>query len=194
VTVVADVTQPADVDRIAEAAGERLGGVDVLVNNAGGYASDPFLEMTRDQWDAMIDLNLTSVFLMCRRFAPMLVTEPGACIVNLGSINSFRAEPGGAHYSVAKAGVEMLTKSLAVELAPHRIRVNAVSPGMVYTDMTKDVFDSPDEASTWIAKIPAGRAGYPAEVAGVVAFLASDDAAYITGEVVEVNGGMAALI
>jgi 3-oxoacyl-[acyl-carrier protein] reductase len=88
----------------------------------------------------------------------------------------------------------MLTKSLAVELAPHRIRVNAVSPGMVYTDMTKDVFDSPDEASTWIAKIPAGRAGYPAEVAGVVAFLASDDAAYITGEVVEVNGGMAALI
>jgi len=166
---------------------ERIGRLDILINNAGITRDNLFSRMTVEQWTSVIDVNLNGTFLCCRYAFPLLRKSPHGRIVNMTSVAA-GGNIGQANYSASKAGVIGLTKTLAIEFARYDVTVNAVAPGFIDTEMTRAV---PEKARQhWIEKIPAGRAGTGEDIAAAVAFLASDDASYITGEVMEVHGGM----
>ena len=180
--VALDVRSPDSVARAFAA----VGTPDMLVNNAGVYPDDSVLEMSEAAWSRVIDTNLSGTFRCAQAFARLRVAAGGGggAIVNLASTAATSARPGAAHYSASKAGVAMLTRSLAQELGPHRIRVNAVAPGLI------DVGQStPDYLQGFRAMIPLGRVGTPADVARLVAALLSDDCAFVSGAVVPVDGG-----
>jgi NAD(P)-dependent dehydrogenase (short-subunit alcohol dehydrogenase family) len=186
-----DVRDPDRVDAWAASLERAWGGVDVLVSNAGVYPADPFLEMSPEAWDAVLDVNLRGTFLVCQRFARGMVARGGGgAIVTIASGSARFARVGAAHYGASKAGVVALTRAMALELAPHRIRVNAVSPGIV------DVPDGPPLAPAYreamTAMVPAGRMGTPRDVASVVLMVADPAAAYLTGQDIRVDGGLSA--
>jgi 3-oxoacyl-[acyl-carrier protein] reductase len=190
VAIKADVSRPDDVSHlIAETRGAFGDRIDILVNNAGGLVARKKLEeMDELFWDTVMALNLKSVFLVTREAAPYLAE--GASIVNLSSLAARDGGGGGAlAYSAAKGGVLTLTRGLSKELASRKIRVNCVSPGMIDTTF-HDTFTSPDVRKAVAARTSIGREGTPQDVANAVAFLASDAAAYITGESIEINGGI----
>jgi NAD(P)-dependent dehydrogenase (short-subunit alcohol dehydrogenase family) len=184
-----DVTDAGAVERALDAVQDELGAIDVLVNNAAYERYEPFLEIELESWRRHIDVDLTAVFVCAQAVARRLVAagRPGR-IINLASINSFAAEPGLAHYAAAKGGVANLTRAMALELAAHRILVNAVAPGPIATEKTAPMFAQPEFAAS-MARIPLGRPGSAAEVAGLCVFLASDDASFMTGSVIPVDGG-----
>jgi NAD(P)-dependent dehydrogenase (short-subunit alcohol dehydrogenase family) len=183
-SVVADVGNPTDVERVFAACDR----VDVLVNCAGVQLRKPALEIEPAEWDELMRVDLTGVFLMCRAAAALLARKGGA-IVNITSLTDTIGLPNLAAYAAAKGGVAQLTKVLAVEWAAVGIRVNAVAPGRVRTPMTEDVFARDDVRASFEACIPQGRAGTPEEIAEAVAFLASSRASYITGQTLYVDGG-----
>jgi 3-oxoacyl-[acyl-carrier protein] reductase len=186
IAVQANVSQPKEVDQLIEAATTKWGRVDVLVNNAGITKDTLLLRMKPEDWQAVIDLNLTGVFLCTRAVAKIMLKQKSGRIVNIASVAGQMGNPGQANYSAAKAGVIGFTKTVAKELASRGITVNAVAPGFITTDMTAGL-----EAEGILQFIPLGRYGKPAEVAGMVRFLAADPAAaYITGQVFNVDGGM----
>jgi 3-oxoacyl-[acyl-carrier protein] reductase len=186
IAVQANVSQPEQVDRLIEAATTKWGRVDVLVNNAGITKDTLLLRMKPEDWQAVIDLNLTGVFLCTRAVAKIMLKQKSGRIVNIASVAGQMGNPGQANYSAAKAGVIGFTKTVAKELASRGITVNAVAPGFITTDMTAGL-----QAEGILQFIPLGRYGTPAEVAGMVRFLAADPAAaYITGQVFNVDGGM----
>jgi 3-oxoacyl-[acyl-carrier protein] reductase len=163
------------------------GSLDGLVNNAGITRDNLFMRMSIDQWQSVINVNLTGTYLMSRHACAMLRKSSAGRIVNLSSIAA-NGNPGQANYAASKAGVIGLTKTLALELARYGVTVNAVAPGFIETDMTKAI---PEKArNAWIAKIPSGRIGQPVDVADAVIFLLSHAAAYITGTVIGVDGGL----
>ncbi len=190
--VEADVADGAQVQRMVDEAAGALGTVDVLVNNAGIETIVPFLELTEAQYQRVLDVNLKGEWITAQAVARRLVAEgkPGA-IVNVASIQAGVAMPGRSHYAPSKWGVAGLTRNLAAELAPHNIRVNCINPGLIATDMTAPVWQ--DEAvlkgfmETW--RVPMGRPGQPDEIATVAVFLASEDASYVTGQCLFVDGG-----
>ncbi len=186
--VSVDVTDSASVRRMIDTALDRFGRVDILVNNAGIARDQLLVRMKRDEWDAVVATNLTAAFT-CAQAAlrPMLKQRFGR-IINISSVVGLMGNAGQANYAASKAGVIGMTKSLAREVASRGITVNVVAPGMIDTEMTRAVMQGPREA--WASKIPLGRLGTPEEVAAAVGFLASDKAAYITGQVVGVNGGL----
>jgi 3-oxoacyl-[acyl-carrier protein] reductase len=187
IAVAADVSKADQVDALFQAAMAKWGRVDVLVNNAGITRDTLLLRMNPDDWQAVIDLNLTGVFLCTRAASKIMLKQRSGRIVNITSIAGQMGNPGQANYSAAKAGVIGFTKTVAKELAPRSITVNAVAPGFIATDMTADL-KSADEI---LKMIPLGRFGQPEDIAGMVRFLAADPAAgYITGQVFNVNGGM----
>jgi 3-oxoacyl-[acyl-carrier protein] reductase len=185
--VVGDVSQADQVDALVKAAMDQWGRVDVLVNNAGITRDTLLLRMNPDDWQAVIDLNLTGVFLCTRAVSKIMLKQRSGRIVNITSVAGQMGNPGQANYSAAKAGVIGFTKTVAKELATRAITVNAVAPGFIATDMTADL-KSTEEILKFI---PLARFGQPEEIAGMVRFLAADPAAaYITGQVFNVDGGM----
>jgi 3-oxoacyl-[acyl-carrier protein] reductase len=188
--VVADVAQPDAPDRIVAACLEAFGRVDVLVNNAGIGGSHAVLETSDEEWGRMLDVNLTSVFRLSRRVLVELRRQGGGRIVNLASVFGTTAFPGASSYSAAKAGVIALTRSMAVDYAPAGVTVNAIAPGLILTDMTRDRLGRDARfRALMLEATPLGRPGTPDDVAGAALFLASADAAFVTGHVLLVDGG-----
>jgi 3-oxoacyl-[acyl-carrier protein] reductase len=187
--VGADVMNPFTVEVMVRRVVEELGGLDFLVNNAGIWTAGAIDTMTDADWARMIGVNLTGIFNTCRVAVPAMKQRGGGSIVNIASTSGQRGEAGYSHYSASKGGMIAMTKSLALELAPFGIRVNAVSPGWIRTDMTAEDL-SPDRIEESLKEpIPLGHPGEPEDVAGPVVFLCSSLARHITGAVLNVNGG-----
>jgi NAD(P)-dependent dehydrogenase (short-subunit alcohol dehydrogenase family) len=168
----------------------RHGRIDVLVNNAGIFKAADFLEVTEDDFDAVLRINLKGSFLMGQAVAREMAKAGRGSIVNMSSVNAVLAIPNIASYNVSKGGINQLTRVMALALAPHNIRVNAVAPGTIATELAARAVLTSDEAKARIlSRTPMKRLGEPAEVADVVAWLASDAASYVTGEIVVVDGG-----
>ena len=187
IAVPADVSKEAEVDSLIKSAIDKWGRVDVLVNNAGITRDTLLLRMKLEDWQSVIDLNLTGVFLTSRAIAKIMLKQKSGRIINIASVSGLMGNAGQGNYSAAKAGVVGFTKTVAKELASRGITVNAVAPGFIATDMTADLKNTEEI----LKYIPLGRYGQPEEIAGMVRFLAADPAAaYITGQVFNVDGGM----
>jgi NAD(P)-dependent dehydrogenase (short-subunit alcohol dehydrogenase family) len=188
-TVQADVGRIAEAQAMVEKTERDLGLVDVLVNNAGVFPRVPFLEMTESDWDYVLDVNLKGAFFCAQTAAKRMVAAGRAgSIINLTSGAAYRGSPRGTHYCASKGGVLSLTRQMALELAPHRIRVNAIAPGL--TDTAQPRYGmSEEELEAAGRTIPLGRVAQPEEIARAAVFLASEDAGFITGQTLHVNGG-----
>jgi 3-oxoacyl-[acyl-carrier protein] reductase len=165
-----------------------FGRIDILVNNAGIFNAVPFAQMTEAQWDEMLDVHLKGTFLCSRATVEDMIARRSGTIINIASTSGLTGGTSGAHYAAAKGGIVALTRSLGKELARYGVRVNAVAPSKIETAILQGV-DTPEARQQLIAKIPIGRIGQPEEIAEVVAFLASDKAGYIVGEVIVASGG-----
>ncbi len=186
IALQADVSQPEEVDRLIKETLAKYGSIDVLVNNAGITKDTLMMRMKLEQWQAVINLNLTGVFLCTKAVTKTMLKQRSGRIINIASVAGQMGNPGQANYSAAKAGVIGFTKTAAKELASRGVTVNAVAPGFIETDMTQNL-----EAEGILKFIPLGRYGKPEEIAGMIRFLAADPAAaYITGQVFNVDGGM----
>jgi 3-oxoacyl-[acyl-carrier protein] reductase len=188
VAVRCDISSAEDAKQMFETVKESLGGVHILVNNAGITRDNLMLRMSDSDWESVIKVNLTGTFNCCRVAAKHFIRQRSGRIVNLASVVGIMGNAGQVNYSSSKAGIIGLTKSVAKELAPRNVTVNAIAPGYIETEMTGKL---PEEArSSFMSAIPLGRFGSVDDVANVVAFLVSDDANYITGQVIKVDGGM----
>jgi 3-oxoacyl-[acyl-carrier protein] reductase len=190
VAIQADMRNAAEIASMVKSAVEQLGPIDILVNNAGSLvARIPLAKLTEDGWDEIIDLNLKSAALCSQAVAASMVERKSGAIINVVSIAGRNGGgPGAGPYAAAKGGLISFTKSMAKELAPHGVRVNAVSPGVIDTPF-HEVFSTPEMIQNFVKQIPLGRVGTAMECATAIAFLASDAAAYVVGETLEVNGG-----
>ncbi|MBI3922850.1 MAG: 3-oxoacyl-[acyl-carrier-protein] reductase [Armatimonadetes bacterium] len=186
--VAGSVADPADAQRMVEASLERFGRIDLLVNNAGVTRDSLLLRLTQENWQEVLDINLTGTFNMTKSVARPMVKQKGGRIINITSIIGVVGNAGQSNYAASKAGIIGFTKSIAKELASRNITVNAIAPGYIETDMTAELSDELKEVMT--KQIPVQRIGQPEDVAGVVLFLASPGAGYITGQVICVDGGM----
>ncbi len=188
VALQADVTQGDDVERLFTQAAEAFGPVEVLVNNAGIIKDSLLMRMSDDDWDSVVNLDLRSVFLCTRAGIRTMVRGRWGRVINIGSVVGLRGNPGQANYAAAKAGLVGFTQSVAKEVASRNVTVNCVAPGYVETDIVEDL---PQELKQYIMdRVPVGRFGQPEEIAGMVGFLASDAASYITGQAIAVDGGL----
>ncbi len=184
-----DLSDAEQVEALPKQAMEAMGGVDILVNNAGVTSDNLFMRMSDEQFTSVIDTNLTSAFRMIRGVLRGMMKKRWGRIINITSVVGTTGNPGQGNYCASKAGLTGMSKSVACELAPRGVTVNCVAPGFIATPMT-DVLND-DQRSRILGSIPAGRMGAPEEIASAVAFLASDEGGYITGQTIHVNGGMA---
>ncbi|MDO8679455.1 MAG: 3-oxoacyl-ACP reductase FabG [Acidobacteriota bacterium] len=184
----ADVTDAAAVDGLIKQTVEQHGRLDILVSNAGITRDQLMLRMKRSDWDEVVATNLTAAFTLCQAALKPMIRQRAGRIVAISSVVGQMGNAGQANYAASKAGLIGFCKSLAREVASRQVTVNVVAPGLIDTDMTRAVIES--AKTDWAAHIPLGRLGSPADVAAAVGFLASDEASYITGQVLAVNGGM----
>jgi 3-oxoacyl-[acyl-carrier protein] reductase len=188
VTVYLDLTSPDSVKEAFGTALEQFGHIDILVNNAGVTKDGLAIRMKQGDWDLVLNINLRGAFLAAQQALPGMMKERWGRIINIASVVGQSGNPGQANYVASKAGIIGLTKALAQEVASRNITVNAIAPGFIETDMTAKL--TAEQRDGMLAKVPLKRGGQPEDVAAAVKFLASDDAAYITGHVLAVNGGM----
>ena len=192
--VAADVSKPADVDRLITETIGAFGRIDILINNAGVIDSADFLALELAEFDRVLGVNLRGAFMVAQAAARRMVAQveaggkPGS-IVNMSSANAHFGLPDHVAYSISKGGIGQLTKAAAISLARYAIRVNAIGPGTIETDIIKAVADNPQAMRRILSRTPLGRFGQPAEVAAIAVFLASDDASYITGQTIFPDGG-----
>lgn len=191
VAVRADVAKMADAKKLVNAAVKRFGRLDILVANAGIWnaAPAPIERMTEKQWDEMIAINLKGVYSVIHYAVPVMMRQKSGCIIVVSSTAGQRGEAFHTHYGASKGGAISLVKGLSTELAAHNIRVNSVAPGWVETDMSAPVLKNRREYREAVQVIPMGRFARPEEIAGPILFLASEMASYITGEIMNINGG-----
>jgi NAD(P)-dependent dehydrogenase (short-subunit alcohol dehydrogenase family) len=192
--VAADVSKAADVDRLIDVTVTRFGRLDILVNNAGiSPYYKPAEAMTEVEWDEVIKTNLKSVFLCCQAAGRVMIPQKSGRIINMSSVGGSVGLPRLIAYCAAKGAINQLTRVLAVEWATHHILVNAIAPGYIETDLTKGLRENPKRLEAMVGKIPLGRLGKPAEIVGAAIYLASDAASYVTGQVLDVDGGWLAV-
>jgi len=185
-----DVAKEEDCKKIIEAAINQFNRIDVLVNNAGIQKPIPMNKISVEEWDKVMNVNLRGVFICSREAVKHMLKDGGGSIINISSVHQVIPKPLYVHYASSKGGLNMLTKTMALELARHNIRVNAVAPGAVATDMNKEILDNQDKMKEVNELVPMGRIGKAEEVANAVIFLASDSASYITGTTLFVDGGL----
>ncbi|MCD2517597.1 3-oxoacyl-ACP reductase FabG [Massilia sp. G4R7] len=191
---LADVGIKADVDAMVAATLAAFGQVDILINNAGVTHAADFLDLEEEDFDRVLRINLKSMFLCSQAVAREMVKRQQGCIINMSSVNAELTIPNQVPYVVSKGGVNQLTRVSAISLARHGIRVNAIGPGTILTELAKKaVLGSPEARHTILSRTPLGRCGEPEEVASIAAFLASDDASYMTGQTLYADGGRMAL-
>ena len=184
-----DLSDPASVEALPKSAAAAMGSVDILVNNAGITRDNLFMRMSDEEWQSVIDVNLTSTFRLCRGVLRGMMKARWGRIVNVSSVVGATGNPGQGNYAASKAGMVGMSKSLAAEVASRNITVNCVAPGFITTAMTDKLTE--DQKSGILTSVPAGRMGEASEIAAAVLYLASPEAGYVTGAVLHVNGGMA---
>jgi len=187
--VVTDVTKKEDIENIVRETKEKFGKVDILVNNAATSYMRSLMDLREEGWDKIFDTNLKAVFLLSREVAKVMMEQGGGKIINITTVGAEKAEFGMGAYGVSKAGLKMLTKSMALEWASHKINVNAVGPGLTRTEFSKPLWSNPELSKQISSTIPLGRIAEPEDIVGAVVFLASDISSYITGQSIYVNGG-----
>ncbi len=191
-TLTADVSDTASIQALADATIEKFGKVDILVNAAGFTIRRPTLDVSDDEWEGILDINLTGMLRACRAFGGHMIARRYGRIINIGSLTSVVALHEVAAYGASKAGVAALTKSLAVEWAPYNICVNAILPGVFRTALNEGLLDGTDRGRELLTRTPMRRFGQPEEVAGAAVFLASEAASFVTGHLLAVDGGFLA--
>lgn len=188
-----DVGDKAQVEAMVEAAVEAFGGVDILINNAGTIKTADFLELEEEDFDRVLRVNLKGMFLVAQAAAKRMVAQGGGAIVNMSSVNAVMAIPNQVPYNVSKGGVNQLTRVTALALADKGVRVNAIGPGTIMTELAKTVMEDDAARRKIMSRTPMGRLGTPDEVAKIAMFLASDESSYITGQTIYCDGGRMAL-
>jgi NAD(P)-dependent dehydrogenase (short-subunit alcohol dehydrogenase family) len=190
----ADTTQKTDVDKLVQRVTNEFGGIDILVNNAAINILVPLLETSEDDWEKVINVDLKGYYLCSQAISKSLIERKKGSIVNMASRLAFQGNPGVAQgaYCVAKAGVVMLTRVLSRELGRYNIRVNAIAPGLVKTEMSRDIWDAPGALTQAEASVPLGRLAVAEDMVGAALFLVSDASSYITGHTILVDGGASA--
>ncbi|MCD6461157.1 MAG: 3-oxoacyl-ACP reductase FabG [Thermoplasmata archaeon] len=189
VAVGADVSNPGEVEKMRDRVHDVAGDVGILVNNAGIHRHLKSWEMSLEEWRRVLAVNLDGVFNCSRAFVPDMISMRWGRMVNISSVVALTGTDREMHYAASKGGVEAATRSLALELAPYNVRVNAIAPGYVDTDMVS--FSSEEEREECMGRIPLGRMAHPSEIAEAAVFLCADESSYITGHVLHVNGGLA---
>jgi len=188
VAVKADVTRYEDAERMVNTAVDRFGKLDILINNAGVTRDQLLIRMSEADWDTVMDTNLKGTFLLTKAASKFMMKKRYGRIINITSVVGVMGNAGQANYAASKAGMIGFTKSIAKELSSRNVTCNAIAPGFIETQMTGDLPDNIKE--NYLKSIPAGRFGLPAEVADLAVFLSSDNAAYITGQVIHIDGGL----
>ena len=188
--IQADISIRDDVERMTRQAIDALGKIDILVNSAGVWIpGQTLIECSDENWDTVIDTNLKGTFLCCREIGREMIARQSGCMINLSSQVGLTPGAGAGAYPVSKAGIIMLTRQLALEMAPYGVRVNALAPGIVKTDFNADFWNKPGKETEASGAVPLGRLAETEDIAGAALFLASDASGYITGEVLSINGG-----
>jgi 3-oxoacyl-[acyl-carrier protein] reductase len=193
VAVAGDVTRRSDLDAAVKVAADKFGRLDIVVNNAGWtYRNKPLLELTEQEFDKVFNINVKSIYHMMNAVVPLMRRQGGGCVINIGSTGGIRPRPGLTWYNATKGAVNLVSKSLAVELAPDKIRVNCIAPVMGETGLLEAFIgkeDTPENREKFVATVPLGRLSKPSDIATACVYLADDESAFLTGVVLPIDGG-----